>query len=918
MIQIRLINFKAVIDRTYSIPDKGIILLDGVNGTGKTTLLEAISFTLYDNLGNSCYPRNGKPNKITAVNLEFPTGLTIYRQRRPNLLRVVNGTHTLIDDVAEKYIEQLYGPEVGWLASGYIQQLSVCRLLTMSRNEKLEFLQKMFLPDPEVYSRFLSKVTQLINTTQIALDSTVQSRQIKEGVYLNLYSRLTESEIGTPVWSSQELSKVQELVRQESDKSSEISQLEGQLILARAQTENNLKIQQELLIYQSQLRNLPETDSLLDKKKQLAESQLQLSLAKNIQRKNQLLIYRDNIQSKLRQIPDGTSKLTLTDLVRMRDIWSGPSSEDLEIESSQIRQALTYQEIYPKYQKYLAISDQLKQLPDDPAKLDDVLNVLTSSLPISIEVERLTKQIDGLPTSFSSDELNLVCQQVETLTLTDYQHQQDLKLQKERDKLLVQLKNLPDSQTEDLLRIEEMIRSLSATQCPSCQTYLYYHNGQLYQTQPVKEDLETLISSKTQIQEAIRLKNILSQVRVQNISSVQDELAACLVKKKTLENIQTGYNQYTQLQYQIDRLKKSLTITLTSSEIQENINKIKLRMSQQSQRRTLLTQLALYPSSCPEPGPLVNNPNLNSRLSQIETCLANRKKYSLIDFDAEEKIIRQTEERKQYQTQLDQIDREISTCPSEESASSESIEARINELLTEISELEKIVLEKNRLLTLITSLTNRLVPDPDPTLEDKLTLLKTRQEKYLSDQKMIKLQEQLICLTQLYQEHSSLYEAEKQLSSRLSCLTNIRSTIITAEYVIMDSVLERINSYLEMILGEFFTSPIRVTLRSLKKAKTSEKIRPEINIEVEYNGCCLTEPQKLSGGEYTRVSMALTLALAKVSNYPFILLDESMSATDVTNKERIIETLQTFFPDKLIITVNHDTNEGAYTQTIRF
>ena len=73
---------------------------------------------------------------------------------------------------------------------------------------------------------------------------------------------------------------------------------------------------------------------------------------------------------------------------------------------------------------------------------------------------------------------------------------------------------------------------------------------------------------------------------------------------------------------------------------------------------------------------------------------------------------------------------------------------------------------------------------------------------------------------------------------------------------------------------------------------------------------------ELSGGERSRVSLALLIAFSKYGRSPVLLLDESLSSLDVVTKECAISVIKQCLNDKIIITVNHDTTEGVYDSVI--
>ena len=151
----------------------------------------------------------------------------------------------------------------------------------------------------------------------------------------------------------------------------------------------------------------------------------------------------------------------------------------------------------------------------------------------------------------------------------------------------------------------------------------------------------------------------------------------------------------------------------------------------------------------------------------------------------------------------------------------------------------------------------------------------------------------------------------------MSNLQKIRSTLITAEYVILDATLTELNIIIGQILNALFQEPITVTLRSLRQVKKDERIKPEINLEITYKGSEFGSLSELSGGEKAKVSLSLMIAFSRCSRAPFVLLDESLSSLDVVTKEAAVEVLKQYLGAKLALVVNHDTTEDIYSSVIK-
>lgn len=129
--KIKLKNFKCYDNREFDFGIKGISLLSGMSGSGKTTILQAIHFVLF-----------GTGNKLvsygkSSCKVEFEyDGLNVVRTKRPNRL-VVNGVYE--DDSGQSIINKKFGKN--FEVTGYISQNARNSFILKSPIEKLIFLE---------------------------------------------------------------------------------------------------------------------------------------------------------------------------------------------------------------------------------------------------------------------------------------------------------------------------------------------------------------------------------------------------------------------------------------------------------------------------------------------------------------------------------------------------------------------------------------------------------------------------------------------------------------------------------------------------------------------------------------------------------------------------------------------------------
>lgn len=148
------------------------------------------------------------------------------------------------------------------------------------------------------------------------------------------------------------------------------------------------------------------------------------------------------------------------------------------------------------------------------------------------------------------------------------------------------------------------------------------------------------------------------------------------------------------------------------------------------------------------------------------------------------------------------------------------------------------------------------------------------------------------------------------ISDNINNLSKLKQKAIDVECIQLQDTVNLINNELNEILTYFFNDPITVTLNLYKETK-SKKIKQTVNLEILYKGAKLDSVNQLSGGEGDRISLALILALNKISNSPIILLDEVMTSFDNNLKELTIDTLRNS-TEKNILVIDHGNIDGFY------
>ena len=164
--KITLKNFRCYKHATFEF-GKGLVLISGPSGEGKSTILMAIHFALF-----------GSGNKLASyghtsceVQLEFDD-MKIIRSKRPNRL-IVNEIYE--DQIAQDIINTKFGDTFD--VCGYISQNALNSFILMSPLDKLSFLEKFAFKDIDL-GQIKGKCKALINKRYDTMISSISQTEL--------------------------------------------------------------------------------------------------------------------------------------------------------------------------------------------------------------------------------------------------------------------------------------------------------------------------------------------------------------------------------------------------------------------------------------------------------------------------------------------------------------------------------------------------------------------------------------------------------------------------------------------------------------------------------------------------------------------------------------------------------------------
>lgn len=166
------------------------------------------------------------------------------------------------------------------------------------------------------------------------------------------------------------------------------------------------------------------------------------------------------------------------------------------------------------------------------------------------------------------------------------------------------------------------------------------------------------------------------------------------------------------------------------------------------------------------------------------------------------------------------------------------------------------------------------------------------------------------------EDAENIREEATLLYDDISAYDRIKIAISSATGDMMNTFLHKLNLICNEVLQRLFDEPIRIKIDSFTKLKTRDVIKPQISIEISFKGNIYVGFAGLSGGERSRISVALLIAFSKLKGSRIILLDEVMSALDVDTKNKIVEVIREYIKDTTVMMINHDTNDSLYDSVL--
>lgn len=208
----------------------------------------------------------------------------------------------------------------------------------------------------------------------------------------------------------------------------------------------------------------------------------------------------------------------------------------------------------------------------------------------------------------------------------------------------------------------------------------------------------------------------------------------------------------------------------------------------------------------------------------------------------------------------------------------------LQEQLNQIIRIDNPTIQLNNVTESITLLHNKLV------LHDEHSMYKQKQLELMNEKK----------------------ELEK-LIVKIDQLSHLKKIAVNVECDILKNIVNTINYNMKDLSDTMFEDNIKIDMNLYKKV--GDKIKQDINFSIIYKGGKYDSVLELSVGEVNRASIALTLALNKLSSSPIIIFDEALKSLDPELKLEMIEIIKQNIHSTVIL-AEHGYIESAVDHII--
>jgi len=914
--KVELVNFKNHENSSFTF-DNGVNLILGLNGAGKSSILEAIGLSLF-NVKNTKnledYIKTGEKKAQIKVEFEGNDGLsyTVLRyigtsrkyelyisgsEKSNKITREIQAKVAEICGIKSSNIENIYTN----IICGYQNELT--EAFGKNDSDRKKLFDKIFEIDTyeSIYNELLNvKREYERKKSELEVEASIYRESLQK--YANLDKEISGLKIEILKLEKEEknlrneIEKREEIKKVLEDKVNNIESMKKQI----ESLEKELRKDKELLEKnEKEFLRAKKAKEIVENNKEAYNRYIQLE-NKEKDLKEKLSFLEDlnkeklDLESQLRNIEKDIA-VKKTEIESIKSSSNEKSQRLKELQSQRIEKEETIESYREEYEK---LKKELRKLKDEEKVIG---NKLRKKRELENELSLINKKIQELKNKEAQiNELKSHLEQVNLMI-------ENLKnVESKKETLENKLKTF-------LIEKENMEKNSSALRrgiCPIFNEKCKNVEGGEYFAEKIKELDERIRKTKEDLKEANSKFEELKRLKEQN--------SRLLIMIETIEKDVNQINTFKNQKALLEKEILQLTVTDELYELKRNavieferrISKVESKIKMEIENsNSILREVRKIENELSSVD--VKTENLGNEISK----LVAKKNRLMEDI---EKLNRKAEELPQAKKKYDDLLQEIGFLRKsyELYLSNESMAERILEIEEIISKLKQDI-EKN--LKLKREIEEKILSEN--IAEIMINLERTTEDLKKSQNRLEEV------LGKLAQERQKLEEFESRKKEKEETQMNLEKAlkekkIVEKKLALLDKYRNNIKNMGTLISKEITKSVAIVATEYYKKITGKpEKILwlSEKSYEVYLaNGENKRPYRILSGGEKVSVAIALRLALAKLySNAGLLILDEPTSNLDKEKRQSLASAINVMLRDlDQAFIITHDETFTEMAQNI--
>ena len=868
MVKISIKRFKFYSDTefsTFTFNEDEITLLKGTSNSGKSTILEALYWCLYGS--NKKVAPKGYTTTVknpTIVKIKLTNGTEITRTKPPDTLEVTGFNKEgdiLVDEAAQYWIEENFGTKSCFLATSYMRQGRESPLVELKNTERIQLLQELSFGkildedkdnDPKYYTNKIDTEIKLVKNNLLSLEGKLSGLE-------DCYKKQSKScESYYEVWKEHREDK--------PDKS-----IIGELEKDRQELEDNISQSRKKL---SKLRKKwTEYEDYIKEKDRLKEE------SKNNQEKidsfpyklgdmNDHLIWLSESEKK-KEMEEDVERLKIED-----DVIEFLKDHKSELDTIS-KEIILYKE-HDTFVKSLKINDD--------KEVESEIISIQEKLESAKEDENILEKHELMKESYKhkkrarlmwENKKKEIAQNVEELKLSKEKYENyfndtnvsdlisilNLENKEKTNKAIIAehytskegFTSLTDSLKKKIYELGIKTVELS---CPECKAHLTLDSGEL--------------------------------IKYHKVENAKEIISSCEKGLKTIKNIDNLMKEYLN--------NKKLPLELEDEEPPipdssfESMSSPKVNLDP-SEKQKLTKRLRLLQSYRPLKLDLLPSLLETHPLKKLETYLSSGKNY------------------KNYLDALSKLNNLV--------LFEKILDLDKKKCQKYITDYKVLISKKEEIRKSIEHVD--IVDKPDENVADLEKTITKHENKIREFINLVEAGKRIIEIDKLKTSLEENRREIKDLTDRHVALDRIKQIISDTKSLALEETVETLNALLDEISRIMYDNETRIVVSMFKELKSRDYLKAELNVQLitGYGEEAIAyDADELSGGEKSRLSLALTLALSTISSTPFLFIDEGMSSMHASLRDLCSKIIREYSAGKVVVNICHTIGLGNFDKVL--